>query len=306
MLMKELLKMKSLIILFMFLLMSCAAKKENQEEEILKAILNTKKEIENYKIGNKTLCEDNNCIFLSFWDFDGTILKGDCSEGLKENGKEMYKGLVELGVLKGFAKDYKGQTGVDLLLKKYIELEANDKKEAYLYLPRIFAGNEDQVIRNFAREYFKETLQNYYFPSSIRILEKLKEEGVKSYIISASADFFVDGSYGTMPVEMDSIHGITMKIETGKITQEEIPPVTYAEGKREKIEQIVASIRREKKAMHVFILAGFGNSFGTDGPFLKYISEQKFQVGKPISVMINGGNAPVEFKGLFKEVSFDL
>ena len=71
MLMKELLKMKSLIILFMFLLMSCAAKKENQEEEILKAILNTKKEIENYKIGNKTLCEDNNCIFLSFWDFDG-------------------------------------------------------------------------------------------------------------------------------------------------------------------------------------------------------------------------------------------
>ena len=47
MLMKELLKMKSLIILFMFLLMSCAAKKENQEEEILKAILNTKKEIEN-------------------------------------------------------------------------------------------------------------------------------------------------------------------------------------------------------------------------------------------------------------------
>ena len=58
--------------------------------------------------------------------------------------------------------------------------------------------------------------------------------------------------------------------------------------------------------MHVFILAGFGNSFGTDGPFLKYISEQKFQVGKPISVMINGGNSPIKYEGKFKEVTFDL
>jgi len=296
--------MKSLIIVFILLLISCTSNKENQEEEILKTILNTKKEIENYKIGNKSLCKDNKCIFLSFWDFDGTILKGDCSEGLQENGKEIYKGLVELGILKGYVKDYKDQSGVTALQKKYNELEVKDTKEAYLYLPRIFAGNEEIAIQIFASEHFQIVLQKYYFPSSVHILEKLKEAGVKSYIISASADFFVKGSVGTTPVETDSIFGIKMKIENGKITSKEIPPVTYAEGKRKRIELIVENILKEKKADHVFILAGFGNSFKTDGPFLKYIAEQKFETGKPISVMINGGKSPAEYEGKFIEVSF--
>ena len=37
-------------------------------------------------------------MFLAFWDFDGTILKGDCSEGLRQDGKPIYKGMVQLGI----------------------------------------------------------------------------------------------------------------------------------------------------------------------------------------------------------------
>ena len=162
------------------------------------------------------------------------------------------------------------------------------------------------ALQAFAREHFKNVLQKYYFPSSIQILSKLKEAGIKSYIISASADFFVKGSVGTVPVDLDAMFGIEMKIENGITTSTEIPPVTFAEGKRTKIELIVKKILMEKKADYVFVLAGFGNSFRTDGAFLKYISEQKLQAGKPISVMINGGKSPEIYKGKFKEVIFDL
>ncbi len=208
--------------------------------------------------------------------------------------------------MKGYVKEYKDQTGVIALQKKYHELESKNTKEAYIYLPQIFAGNDEQAMQSVAKEYFQTVLQKYYFPSSVRILEKLTEAGVKSYIISASADFFVKGSIGTTPVEADSIFGIKMKIENGKITSQEVPPITYAEGKRKRIELVVENLLKEKKADHVFILAGFGNSFKTDGAFLTHIAEQKLQAGKPISVMINGGNPPDIYKGKFKEVSFDL
>ncbi len=33
-------------------------------------------------------------VFLAFWDFDGTILKGDCSEGLRHGEQTVYPGQV--------------------------------------------------------------------------------------------------------------------------------------------------------------------------------------------------------------------
>ena len=36
--------------------------------------------------------------FLAFWDFDGTILKGDCSEGLQAEGKRVHRAVARLPV----------------------------------------------------------------------------------------------------------------------------------------------------------------------------------------------------------------
>ena len=89
--------MKSQLTLLILLSLFCAKKEINPEQEILETILNSKKEIEAYKVENQVLCESSKCLFVAFWDFDGTILKGDCSEGLEENGKQVYEGLIELG-----------------------------------------------------------------------------------------------------------------------------------------------------------------------------------------------------------------
>lgn len=273
-------------------------------KEIVDSILNSKLAIERYLADNKNLSKDTKPIFLSFWDFDGTILKGDCSEGLNEpNG---FKGLMELGVLNGYSAEFKGQSGVNAFWKEYRHKESIDKKEAYIYLPRLFSGTKEEKILKLAREHFNSVMRNFYFPSSIQILEQLKVNGIDSYILSASAHFFIKGSVGTLPIDADHMFGIEMKILDGIITSEEIEPVTYAEGKTEKLKLIIDSHMQDKKTEQVFILAGFGNSFHTDGPFLQYIAEQRLLAGQPTTVMINGGNAPEEYEGMFREVNFDI
>jgi phosphoserine phosphatase len=274
------------------------------EHEILESILNSKKEIEKHLQDNSNLSAEGKILFLAFWDFDGTILKGDCSEGLNESGG--FKGLMELGILNGYSSEFKGEEGVKAFWKEYRERESIDKKEAYIFLPRLFVGNKEEKIFQLAREHFHTVMRNFYFPSSINILQNLKANGIDSYILSASAHFFIKGSAGTIPIEANNMYGIEMKIKDGIITRDEIEPVTYAEGKTEKLKLIVNSLFQEKKADQVFILAGFGNSFHTDGPFLEYIAEQRLLAGKSTTVMINGGNAPDEYKGLFREVGFEL
>ena len=51
---------------------------------------------------------DPSAVPMAFWDFDGTIIKGDVSEGLVENGEERYKGLVQLAILAGWSSTYRG------------------------------------------------------------------------------------------------------------------------------------------------------------------------------------------------------
>lgn len=298
--------MRKYLFLFMLVLIACKKESTGVETEILNTVLQTKSELEATKDSQGRTCKEKKCLFLAIWDFDGTILKGDSSEGLEENGKKIFSGLVELGILKGYSSGYSGEEGFKQLWEKYRKLEEVDKEKAYFLLPQIFAGTEEKTMIEFSKEHFKNVLKNYYFPSSIRIMTELKNAGIESRVISASASFFVEGSMGTLPLNEGSIHGVRVEVEEGKITTKEIYPLTYAEGKREKLQSIVKEILDSQKADSVYILAGFGNSYHTDGPFLKYIKEQNLEAGKPIAVMINGGKSPEEYTGIFKEVSFDL
>lgn len=90
-------------ILFCFLAMAAMAHADEMHaESIVKNILNTKQAI----IENSKSKSSDEFVFLAFWDFDGTILKGDCSEGLEENGKLIYKGLAQLAIESGYSKIY--------------------------------------------------------------------------------------------------------------------------------------------------------------------------------------------------------
>ncbi len=126
--------MKIKLLLLLLIFFSCKKAELKPETDIINKILISKNQIETYKVSDKTICVKQKCLFLAFWDFDGTILKGDSSEGLMEDGKEVFKGLVELGVLNGYSKEYVGEEGYKASLKKYKEMEKYDKIKAYFYL----------------------------------------------------------------------------------------------------------------------------------------------------------------------------
>lgn len=251
--------------------------------------------------GEKAPCADKKCAFVTVWDFDGTILHGDSSEGLRQNGQRVYRGFMEYGIVNGLSRRYSGENGFARAWRTYKEMEHDNRLKAYVFLPQIFAGTKYATLTKASRKR-ADILRKYFFTNSERIIHELKEHGVKIFVVSASAEFIVRGVLHGTGIPTKHIHGIELAVHNGVLTRRLVKPVTYAEGKAQKLREIVSALRQDYD--RVYILAGFGNSYHTDGPFLKYIVEQQWPTGKPFSVMINGGDPPEEYQGLFDKVTF--
>jgi len=184
---------------------------------------------------------------------------------------------------------------------KYIEHNIG-RWLAYPFIPQLLRGSSVDDIRYLSEKHFENVLRNYYYSSSLKILNTLEESDIRNYIISASADIFVEGAASSLGLAKERFHGIEIEIKNNMMTESLVYPVTWAEGKTEKLKSIVEKTNENHPGKKVIVLAGFGNSYNTDGPFMKYIAEQNFPVGKPISVMINGGEAPDTYKNAFFEV----
>src|SRR5262249_20611767 len=143
------------------------------------------------------------------------------------------------------------------------------------------------------------TLSNYLMASSVKIIRALQRGGVEPHIISASADVFVKGASQSLGIPVEHIHGIEVRARDGKLSEEIVYPVTWNKGKLEKIQALIAAMENESPQRRVFVLAGFGDSYGTDGPFLKFIATQILPAGKPIAVFYDSKGEPEEYRGLF-------
>jgi phosphoserine phosphatase len=245
---------------------------------------------------------DTNAVFLAFWDFDGTTMKGDCSEGLREHDRQIYAGLAQLAIERGLSQLYPPQGGFEKFWNDYTNLDERiGHWISYPLIPQMLRGAKADDVLQLSREYFSTTLSNYLRSSSVRIIHELQQGGVESHIISASAELFVQGAADSLGLPVEHIHGIRVKIRDGRLTEELVYPMTWNIGKRERILEIASDISRAGK--NVYVLAGFGDSYHTDGPFLEYIAKQKLPAGQPISVFYDNTNAPAEYRGLFYQAS---
>lgn len=280
-----------------FALAMPASASEKHVAEVLDRVLQSKRALE-----ASPACKEG-CVFLSAWDFDGTILKGDASEGLSEDNHVVYPGLAQKSIEAGFSGLYKKTE----FQKFWHDYEEMDQKQghipAYTYLPKTMKGTKADEIKKFAGNYYATVLKPYYFESSIDIFQKLKQSGVIPYVISAAPHVFVSSSGPTLGIDEQHIFGIELALtKDGVLTDRVIDPIPYAEGKAKRLAMIVDQEKaRSKKS--VYVLASFGNSYHTDSGFLKWTLAQSFPVGKPLAVMINGGSAPAELTGKFFEVS---
>ncbi len=223
---------------------------------------------------------------LAVWDFDGTLLKGDCSEGLEENGQQVYPGLAELCIGAGLARDYRGEGALARFWRDYRDLDSRiGHWLAYPYLPQILAGSTPEEVTALARRHFSTTYRPYLFSSSISVFRELQKAGVENHVISASAHVFVQGATELLGLPASQIHGIQVRVIGGKLTRDLIYPVTYAEGKRE----LLQTLARSSYPKPTYIVAAFGNSYSTDGAFLHYVADLTLPAGETTVVMINGG-----------------
>jgi phosphoserine phosphatase len=247
---------------------------------------------------------DSNALFLAFWDFDGTTLKGDCSEGLREEGKLIYPGLCQLAIEHGLSEIYPRQGGFEKFWCDYTNMDARiGHWLAYPFILQMLRGAKAEDVLQLSRDYFSGTLSNYLCASSVRIMRELEHGGVQSHIISASPGVFVQGVSASLGIPTNHIYGTEVRIRDGRLTEELVYPVTWNNGKRQKLQDVVGQTRRGRPGQNVYVLAGFGDSYNTDGPFLKFIASQQLPAGQAISVFYDNTNAPAEYRGLFYQAS---
>jgi len=239
-------------------------------------------------------------VFAAFWDFDGTILKGDCSEGLVIGGKRVYPGLAQVCIENGLSQIYAGAGGFERFWTDYTNMDLRiGHWLAYPFIPQMLRGAKPEDVLQVSRQHFANVLSNYLMASSVRIIRDLQAHGVECHIISASADLFVKGAARGVGIPEEHIHGIEVRTRDGRLTEEVLYPITWNIGKLERLREFTAQ-REKESGRKCFVVAGFGDSYSTDGPFLKFIASQALPAGNAIAVFYDvSGDEPAAYKGLF-------
>lgn len=236
---------------------------------------------------------DPEAVPMAFWDFDGTIIDGDISEGLP--GADGYKGMVETLILAGKCGVYHGPEGVRQYFDRdYSRLNEIGRWVAWPYNAQIFAGTRAAEIEELTRTRCREIYSKFYFRSSMEILRRLEAAGVENHIISASPELWVKGTAESLGLPRERLNAIRVGIDGGRVTTEIIYPLPFDEGKVDVLRKIVLA------RPHAYPVAGFGNSYKTDAAFLKYIVEQRLpNQAKSFALMINGFEPLPGYEGLF-------
>lgn len=244
---------------------------------------------------------DPKAVPMMFWDFDGTIIKGDISCGLPdEKGGFVYSGLAELSIKAGLSRVIKPANAKRYNDVIYPELCKLGVWLGYPFIAQLHVGMEESVIQAFAKREFEKTMKHWIFSSSKEIYTRLKAAGVKMYVISASPELYVQATAETLDIPISQITGIRLESDGGVITPRIVYPVSDGEGKTDYLRRIVAAVP------HAVAVAGFGNSYHTDGPFLRHIVQGVLPGNvKPFAMMINNPNPPAGFEGLFYSVNQD-
>ena len=80
------------LLVFVILFALCAQAEESHVSEIIAEIT---------ALVAKLKATDADAVPMAFWDFDGTIIKGDIGEGFREDDGRGYRGMIESSILAG-------------------------------------------------------------------------------------------------------------------------------------------------------------------------------------------------------------
>ena len=239
----------------------------------------------------KIKAADPQAVPMAFWDFDGTIIKGDITGGWDDDWNILYKGLVHRTIEAGLNSVYSGEEGIKQFFESdYPRLRRGiGKWLAWPFLAQMYFGQSEAEVDAFCQAECEKVYRKWYFSSSVKMMNALEKAGVENYIISASPEMFVRGAALTLGLPVCRFRGVRVHVACGRFTSQILYPLPDGEGKVENLRDIVLA------RPHGVAVAAFGNSYSTDGAFLRYVATQPSLPGgaKGTAVMINGRD-PVE------------
>ena len=226
---------------------------------------------------------------MAFWDFDGTIIRGDISEGVeKVDGKfvKLYKGLVERTIEAGLNTVYPAKGGWEQYWDRdYPRMNEIGRWLSWPYNAQMYYGQSAAALDAFCEAECERVYRKWYFSSSMKIWRALAKAGVENYVISASPEIFVRNTAKSLGIPSCRCRGIGVEIVGGCLTTKIVYPIPNGEGKVENLREFVLA------RPNGVAVAAFGNSYSTDGAFLRYVATQPSLPGgaKGTALMINGG-----------------
>lgn len=251
----------------------------------------------------KIKAADPQAVPMAFWDFDGTIIKGDITGGWDDDSNILYKGLVHRTIEAGLNSVYQGEDGIKQFFEAdYPRLRRGiGKWLAWPFLAQMYFGQSAAEVDAFCRGECEKIYRKWYFTSSVKMLRALEKAGVENYIVSASPEIFVRSAAPSLDLPVERFRGIRVHISCGRLTSQIVYPLPDGEGKVENVRDIVLA------RPHGVAVAAFGNSYSTDGAFLRYVATQPSMPGgaKGTAVMINGRNPVPGYEEHFIKVAQD-
>ncbi len=133
--------------------------------------------------------------FMTVWDFDGTILKGDCTEGLVENNRAIYQVWPNALSMPVFPLSILLEQAAGFAWTMNASWRSRVTKLHINTSPPFFPATPCAHLRQLAEAGFDRGLSDWYFNSSLEMINRLQHTGITSHVISASAGFFVKGPH---------------------------------------------------------------------------------------------------------------
>ncbi len=225
----------------------------SQVEELKKLLVKQKEQM--FSTGNSQK-------LIAAWDLDGTIIKGDITEGYHKSSKDDYQGLMESLVLEGTFPEFSGKDGLELFWQQY---KKQDSSKALLFVAEFFDHMDEQTTKyvcQFCQDLIENELHRYYYPQAIDLLYYLEDLGVENYIISASPHMIVQQVHSSLPIKKENLWGI----DAARLQTDPGYFLNYGEGKKS---NLLSILKREKA--HLFFSAG--NDWVSDGPMIRLACE---------------------------------
>lgn len=225
---------------------------------------------------------------MAFWDFDGTLFEGDCSEGFPGGDGTLVPGLAETAVEAGFSRQYPAKGGFRKFWQDYQNLLRQEgHAAAYIHLAMAFSGAPVGALQAMAKREFQGRLRPWFFPEALHLWRRLEAGGVRCVVISASPDFFVKGAASVLGVPPGRLYGLRCTPgPDGLLTDHLEEPLSIGHGKADLLGKILTEAPDQSTGSR-FAVAAFGNDFFNDGPMLEAVAHTLLPAGKPVAVLVN-------------------